>query len=138
MITDSRSRLQNYITNTLSASESAALTITLTLTVMLRHGQIKCWFFFTLISAHRLTLTLTQLHNQHSAQSHSCSHHIIGRLNVIFCSPWSVLTRSRSHRLVLFCKNGQISCRELAAYCFFEGKNPITKTIFYRKIKTTQ
>ena len=70
MITDSRSRLQNYITNTLSASESAALTITLTLTdsrsqSRLVIGRLNAVIFFTLVSAHRLTVTVTQLHLEH-------------------------------------------------------------------------
>ena len=70
VLTDSRSRLHNYITNTLSASESAALTITLTLTdsrsrSRLVIGRLNAVIFFTLVSAHRLTVTVTQLHLEH-------------------------------------------------------------------------
>ena len=103
VLTDSRSRLHNYITNTLSASESAALTITLTLTdsrsrSRLIIGRLNAVIFFTLVSAHRLTLTLTQLHHQHSARSHSCScsRHVIGRLNAVI-----FFTSVSGHRLTL-------------------------------------
>ena len=59
VLTDSRSRLHNYITNTVSASESAALMISFTF--MPRYQQIKCrYFFLTSVSDHRLTLTLTR------------------------------------------------------------------------------
>ena len=101
MLTDSRSRLHNYITNTLSASESAALTITLTLTdsrSRLVIGRLNAVIFFTLVSAHRLTLTLTQLHHQHSARSHSCSYsrHVIGRINAVI-----FFTLVSAHRLMV-------------------------------------
>ena len=66
VLTDSRSWLHNYITNTLSAS----LTITLTLTDSRSRshhviGRLNAVIFFTLVSAHRLTVTVTQLHHQH-------------------------------------------------------------------------